>query len=256
MAFKIAVDAGHYYGEPGRRCLKSVDTNETREWTMNDRVANYFMLAASEYKDVELLRVDDPTGKKNISIYDRATKANSWGADLYLSFHHDAGINGGKGGGITTFAYKNGGKAEKYRNAIYDAVIAAGGLKGNRAEPKKTANFVVLKNTVAPAVLTEYGFMDSVTDIPYIITSAYSKKVGYATMEGVAKIANLKKKEETKVAKTKFKDEAKIPSWALDAVKNVSDDGIMLGDDKGNFRPNDFITRAEFAVAIDRLRKL
>lgn len=254
MAFKIAYDAGHWYGESGRRCLKSVDPSETREWTLNDRVARYFAEAASQYKNVELLRVDDATGKTNVSVNTRASMANKWMANFYLSIHHDAGINGGKGGGITTFCYKNGGNAEKYRNAIYDAVISAGGLKGDRANPKSTLNVAVLRDTTMPAALIECGFMDSITDIPVIITESYSKLVGYAIMAGIAKQAGLKKKEENKVSKkTKFKDEDKMAAWATDAIKKVSEAGIMNGDGSGYFNPNDKLTRQEAAVIVAKL---
>jgi hypothetical protein len=41
MAFKIAYCAGHYLGTPGKRVPKALDPNETREWTLNDRVADY-----------------------------------------------------------------------------------------------------------------------------------------------------------------------------------------------------------------------
>ena len=250
MAFKIAVDAGHWYGVPERRCLKSVDPNETREWTMNDRVADYFAEAAAQYDGVEILRVDDTTGKKNVSLADRCAKANKWGANLYLSDHHNWGIKGGKGGGVVTFCYKNGGQAQKYRDAIYNAVIAAGGLKGNRAEPKTTANFQVLRDTSMPAVLIECGFMDSTTDIPKIITPAYSKLVGYAMMEGVAKIAGLKKKKEKTVAKNDYS-----AHWAKSAIQTVIDKKIMVGDGNGKFLPDDKITRAEVAQTITNLLK-
>ena len=75
-----------------------------------------------------------------------------------------------------------------------DACIAAGGLKGNRANPKQTKGFYVLKNTKAPAVLVEYGFMDSATDAPVILTEAYAQQVAYGTMAGIAKVAGLTKK--------------------------------------------------------------
>ncbi len=50
-----------------------------------------------------------------------------------------------------------------------------------------------------------------------------------------------------------FKDEAAIPAWAKEAVQTVSDAGWMLGDDKGNFNPNEPVTRAELAVVLARL---
>ena len=38
---KIAIDAGHGLYTEGKRCLKSLDPNETREWQLNERVAIY-----------------------------------------------------------------------------------------------------------------------------------------------------------------------------------------------------------------------
>ena len=199
--FKIAYCAGHYINTPGKRCLKSLDPNETREWVLNDRVAVHFARAAMGYEEVELLRTDDPTGKNNISIASRTAKANKWGANLYVDMHHNAGINGGSGGGVVAFCYPGSSQGKKYRDAIYEDVIKAGGLKGNRSQPLQEKKFDSLRLADAPAVLMEYGFMDSRTDVPVILDEAYSKLVAYATMEGIAKVAGLKKKEvETKPA--------------------------------------------------------
>lgn len=196
MTFKIAYGAGHYMGTAGKRLPVALDKNETREWVLNDRVARHFAEAAAQYENVELLRVDDPTGANEISLQARCAAANKWGADMCLAIHHNAGIKLGSGGGITAYAYKEGTKAEEYRDAIYSACIAAGGLKGNRSDPTQTANFYVLRYTHAPAVLMEYGFMDSTTDAPVILTDAYSKLVAYATMDGIAMAAGLHKKQQ------------------------------------------------------------
>jgi hypothetical protein len=51
----------------------------------------------------------------------------------------------------------------------------------------------------APAVLIEYGFMDSKVDYPVISTEAYAKKVAYATMDAIAQVAGLQKKTEKPV---------------------------------------------------------
>ncbi|WP_406044152.1 N-acetylmuramoyl-L-alanine amidase [Succinimonas sp.] len=195
MAFKIAMDAGHYLKTPGKRCLKKLDPNETREWVLNDRVARYFAEAAQQYEGVELLRVDDPTGKKDVSLANRCKAANKWGADMYHSFHHNAGINGGSGGGLVVYSNKGSTKGAKYRDTIYAACIDAGGIKGNRAEPVQAYGFYVLKHTDAPAVLTEYGFMDSKVDVPVILRDSFAKQMGYATMEAIAEVAGLRKKQ-------------------------------------------------------------
>ena len=55
------------------------------------------------------------------------------------------------------------------------------------------------------------------------------------------------------VASNTYKDDAQIASWAKDEVYKLKSLGIMNGDDKGNFNPNDDITRQEMAVLIDNL---
>lgn len=205
--FKIAYCAGHYIGTAGKRVPKSLDPNQTREWVLNDRVARYFAEAAKQYEGVDLLRTDDATGKKHISIKNRTKKANEWGADFYLDIHHNAGINGGSGGGVVAFCEKKNETGKKYRDAIYSAVISAGKLKGNRANPLVEKNYDSLIYANAPGVLMEYGFMDSKTDAPIILTDAYAKKVGYATMEGIAKVKGLKKKTSNVTQEVIEKDE-------------------------------------------------
>lgn len=195
MAFRLAIDAGHGINTAGKRIPKKLDPNQTREWSLNDRVARYIAEAAKQYEGVETLRVDDPTGKKDVSLSARCKAANNWGADMYTSCHHNAGINLGSGGGIVAFSYKEKTKGAEYRDAIYNACIEAGGLRGNRSDPTKAKGYYVVKNTKAPAVLVEYGFMDSKTDAPVILTEAYAKLVGYATMDGIAKVAGLKRKD-------------------------------------------------------------
>lgn len=200
--FKIAYCAGHWLGNS-----KGVPTymglGSIREWTLNDQVARHFERAALEYEGVEIMRLDDSTGMTAISLADRCAKANAWGADFALEIHHNGGIKGGKGGGVVAYSHPNSKNGKQYRDAIYKAVIAAGGLKGNRAEPLQAKKWDFVSMTKMPAVLMEYGFMDSKTDAPIIITDAHAKMVAYATMEGIAKIAGLKKRE-AKPAETKY----------------------------------------------------
>ena len=101
------------------------------------------------------------------------------------------------------YCYKLNTRDATYRDAIYKACIAAGGLKGNRSNPTPEKGYYVLKHTKMPAVLMEYGFMDSKTDAPVILTDGYAKKVAYATMEAIAQVAGLEKDEPEKKAAVK-----------------------------------------------------
>lgn len=208
---KIAYCAGHYLGTAGKRLPKELDPTRTREWVLNDRVARAFQQAAKGY-DVQLLRTDDSTGKTHRSIKKRTAIANAWGADVYIDIHHNAGVKLGKGGGVVAFCDTQDDGSEVFRNAIYDGVIAAGGLRGNRSQPLQKKRYNTMVYAKMPAVLIECGFMDSATDAPIILQEDYSKKVGQGIMAGIARVAELTKKEvcqvEVKVLKKGAKGES------------------------------------------------
>ena len=194
--FKIALNAGHYKYMAGKRCMKSLDPAETREWVLNDRIADKVeKLLAANYTGYELLRTDDTTGEKQMSLSARTNAANNFKADFYLSIHHNAGINGGKGGGIVAFVYtKVGAETLAWQKALYNALIEATGLKGNRYNPLPKANFHECRETNMPAVLLELGFMDSATDVPVILSEDYADKCAKAIVKVLAERGKLEKK--------------------------------------------------------------
>lgn len=192
MSFKIALTAGHYMGTPGKRCLKSIDPNETREWWLNDRIADKVEKLLQGYTGWELLRTDDTTGKKDISLTARTNAANNFKADFYLSIHHNAGINGGKGGGILAYVYKSVGEETlAWQRDLYEALIEATGLKGDRSSPLVKRDLHEVRETTMPAVLLELGFMDSQTDVPIILTEAFADQCAAAIVKVLVKRGKL-----------------------------------------------------------------
>ena len=193
--FKIALTAGHYKYTAGKRCLKSLDPKETREWELNNRIADQVEALLKGYTGYELLRTDDTTGEKDISLAARVNAANNWDADFYLSIHHNAGINGGSGGGIVAYVY-NQASAEsmEMQKQLYDALIDATGLKGNRSNPLAKANLYECRETKMPAVLLELGFMDSTTDVPVILTEEYADQCAAAIVKVMVERGKLEKK--------------------------------------------------------------
>ena len=193
--FKIALTAGHYRYTAGKRCMKKLDKNETREWVLNDRIADKIEKLLSEYGGYSLIRTDDTTGETAIELNERISKANSFGADIYISIHHNAGIYGGKGGGIVAYTCKNcQAKSKEWQKELYTALIKETGLKGNRATPLAQSNLAEVKKTVLPAVLLELGFMDSASDVPIILTEDYANKCAKAIVSVIVAKAGLKKK--------------------------------------------------------------
>lgn len=194
--FKIALTAGHYLGTPGKRCMKSLDPNETREWVLNDRIADKVEKLLQSYTGWELIRTDDTTGKKDISLSARVTAANNFGADFYLSIHHNAGIKGGKGGGIMAYVYSQPhAESVAWQKALHDALIQHTGLKGNRSTPLARSNLYEVRETKMRAVLLELGFMDSSTDVPVILSEKFADQCAAAIVEVLVERGKLKKKE-------------------------------------------------------------
>lgn len=195
--FKIALTAGHYLGTPGKRCMKKLDPNQTREWTLNSRIADKVESLLQQYTGWALLRTDDPTGKKDVTLKKRTKAANDFHADFYLSIHHNAGVKGGSGGGIVAYVYTKPQEASvAWQKALYKALIDATWLKGNRSNPTPKKNLHEVRETKMPAVLLELGFMDSSTDVPVILSENYADNCARAIVQVLAEKGNLQKKTE------------------------------------------------------------
>ncbi len=215
--FKIALNAGHGKNTSGKRCLKTLDPNETREWTLNSRICEKIEEKLKVYSGYSLIRLDDTTGKTDITLKARTDKANSYGADFYLSIHHNAGINGGSGGGVIAIVYtQSSAKSLEWQKALYDSVIKHTGLKGNRSEPLQKQNLHEVRESNMPCVLLECGFMDSSTDVPVLLTDNFADKVATACVEVIVAKAGLTKTEP--VSATPTVSDNKVLVWQKAAI--------------------------------------
>lgn len=114
-----------------------------------------------------------------VSLSARASYSNSQDADRFMSIHSNA-FSSASANGTETFAYAEGGTGAALRNLVQAEMIAAWGLT-NRGN--KTANFAVLRDTAAPAVLHELAFITNATD---------AAKLGSATERQKAAVAHLR----------------------------------------------------------------
>ena len=189
---KIAIDAGHGLHTSGKRCLASIDPNQTREWSLNSRVAAYvcdYLAAAG----VNTMRVDDVTGETDVALASRVSAANSAKVDYYVSIHHNAGIGGGSGGGPVVFVYsgQHSAQSDELQANVYDGIIDQCGKFGNRATPLASSNLYVLRKSNMPAVLVECGFMDSTIDTPLILTDDFARKCAEGIARGICVTAGI-----------------------------------------------------------------
>lgn len=238
----IALDAGHYNDTPGKRCLKSIDPKETRERFLNTRMAEHVEELLKEY-DCKVMRCDDRTGKTDPSLSERAARANRAGAGVFVSIHHNAGVNGGNGGGICVFAAENASKTSlALQKAIYDETVNRTGLKGNRATPLPISNFTVIYKANMPAVLGEFGFMDSTTDVPIILTDDFSQKCAKGIVAALVKTFGIKKKSEQEEEMVRYRSINDVPEGYRAETKELMDLGFKgYSDERGLYVTEDML---------------
>lgn len=188
---KIAFCAGHGWNTPGKRT-----PDDEREWSFNRQNAEAFEEAMQAYAGIALLRTDDRTGHTDVPLRERTDRANAWGADLYISFHHNAyrGRWGAHGGSETYYwdgAHPWDAQSRKLAESVHQAVLAAYGLRDRGV---KRFDFHICREIHAPAVLIEGGFMDSTIDIETMRNRKKTALLGTNVAQAVARLYGLQKR--------------------------------------------------------------
>ncbi|KGX86346.1 N-acetylmuramoyl-L-alanine amidase [Pontibacillus litoralis] len=189
MVKRVACDHGHGLYTKGKRT-----PDGKQEWLFNQEVGKACMNRLKQYDAVEVIRLDDPTGKEDVSLNRRTDKANRFGADILVSIHHNAYM--GKWGnhtGTETYTYiGNWPYAERLAEELHQRVLNVYGL---RDRGLKKANFHMLRESTMPAVLLEMGFMDSTVDIEILSDKRKLAKAGVAIADGIADYLGLTLKQ-------------------------------------------------------------
>lgn len=146
---KIGIDMGHTLsglGTGAEGILKETDVNR--------KVGN---LVIKYLKEQNHTVVNCTIDKSDNDLVDRVKKANAQTLDLFVSIH----LNAGGGSGTETYVYSTSSTAYNYAKNIQSKIVSKCKFKDRGV---KTANFYVLKNTIAPALLLELFFIDTKAD--------------------------------------------------------------------------------------------
>jgi len=190
MAKKIVLDAGHALNTAGNKTPDGIF-----EWALNNGVALAVAKQLADY-EVEISRVDDVTGNKDISLAERVSRTNRIMPDAFVSIHHNAYTSKwGMHSGVEVFYNLNRkNNIEKTIATEMSANLANNtGLKNRGA---KTAAFYVLTcNPKIIAVLAEGGFMDSTIDHKIITAAKGQEDYARAISDALIKHLKLVKKK-------------------------------------------------------------
>jgi N-acetylmuramoyl-L-alanine amidase len=190
----IALDAGHGMNTSGKRVtLRGYEP--IREWWMNDRIADMVQADLTKNYECSVLRVDDTTGNKDIPLATRTKSANNAKADMYISIHHNAGIGGGAGGGTEVYYCSSNSKRREQAQRLFNFITDETKLYGNRCEQVIKKGYHVLKKTNMPAFLVENGYMDSIADVPVILSESHARKTANGIVAFLVKELSLEPKK-------------------------------------------------------------
>lgn len=124
----------------------------------------------------------------NGELNHRVKVSNDYGADLFVSIH----INAGGGTGEEELVSGMGGNAEKAANKLLPYLLQAGGWS-NRGV--KQQNVLVLRETNCPAILTESGFIDSMSDTSKLKDPNFRQALAVAHAKGICDYFGIQYKE-------------------------------------------------------------
>lgn len=171
----VGVDMGHSLSGAGTGAVGIV-----KEVDKNREVGKKLIAMLQEKGHTVVNCTVDSASSTNSQLQGITTKANAQKLDIFVSLHLNS-FNG-QAYGVETYVY-NGSYAGKDSNKavakrIQDKLVAQVGWY-NRGV--KEANYFVLRETVAPAVLVELGFCDSSKDM----NLWNADKIAKALFEGI-----------------------------------------------------------------------
>lgn len=108
-------------------------------------------------------------------------QSNQWGADLFVSIHCNSAANS-SAEGTETYHMDGSVQGGRLAKCIQQQLVETGKFVDRGI---KTANFYVLKNTIAPAVLVEVGFISNDREAACLENSSLQYEYAGAIARGI-----------------------------------------------------------------------
>lgn len=178
---KIVLDPGHGGADPGAI---------GRTLGLQEKVINYDVarrvagLLTAYGARVILTR----NGDYEVDLYARPEKANSLGADLFVSIHMNANTSAQLSGTTTYYARSSANGAERLAKSrrlaehLQSALVSALRLEDKGV---RQADFVVLRETAMPAVLIEAAFLSNPAEERLMATEQFRENTARAIVQGI-----------------------------------------------------------------------
>src|SRR3954464_4423214 len=136
------------------------------------------------------------TSDKKLTLRQRTDAANIWEADYFLSIHINS-AESTAANGYEDHIYNGNisAKTVSFQNVMHDEIFNAIKSHGPANRGKKKANFHVLREAHAPALLTENLFIRNAADGDKLKDSRFKADLIAGHVTGIEKFLGLKKRQ-------------------------------------------------------------
>lgn len=182
----ICIDSGHGGNDPGK-----IGVAGTKEKEVNLAIA--LKLKKSLEKQnirVVMTRTDDRnlagangTNEKTSDMKNRVAKMDSEQPDAVISIHQNS-YTDSTAKGAQVFYYSESEKGKKLAEVLQKSLIENADPENHRMA-KANTSYYILKNTSAPTVIVECGFLSNLEEERLLNTAQYQEKLVDALQKGI-----------------------------------------------------------------------
>ena len=123
------------------------------------------------------------SNRKRDDMRKRTSLGNNMGVDIVVSIHQNAYTSPGVKG-AQVFYFKTSEKSKILADSIQNQLNSFAD-KSNKRIAKENGNYYMLKNTTAPAVIVECGFMSNSSEEGRLNSEEYQEKLSWAVYMGI-----------------------------------------------------------------------
>ncbi|QGU95681.1 hypothetical protein GOM49_11795 [Clostridium bovifaecis] len=170
---KIYIDPGHGGNDSGAVGNGLVEKNLNLDISLKEKA-----LFEKLGHTVRMSRTAD----KSVPLSTRTDEANFWGADIFISNH----INSGGGVGVEVWHSIYGGKGKEYAARVERSLSEIFKSRGLKSREGRGGDYLyVIRTAKMPAILIEFGFIDSIEDTSKLKQEDIRQKCAEAVVYGV-----------------------------------------------------------------------
>ena len=183
--YTIVIDPGHGGNDPGKIGINDVpekDVNLAISLKLKDILEQNDCKVIMTRETDQGLYQDGDTNKKIADLHARCRIINDSGADAVISIHQNS-FTSESSKGAQVFYQTTSEKGKVLAEILQEQLVSGLDPENNRVA-KANSDYYMLKNTQAPMVIVECGFLSNTQEAELLTQEAYQRRVAWTVALG------------------------------------------------------------------------